>query len=152
MVPAHTSFSRFCPSFLHQGCLLKELRRGGGGGGVRSWRNCANIACWSGYRFILIRLFLWPDSSSLLSLPGSMACSGWQLSIELIIGSNLPNQVPKSLSSWKRFIPDDVLTFITASLQMLMHRLNFCLVCFTLKVNSSPLSWHLSFASSITFS
>jgi len=81
-----------------------------------------------------------------------MACSGWQLSIELIIGSNLPNQVPKSLSSWKRFIPDDVLTFITASLQMLMHRLNFCLVCFTLKVSSSPLSWHLSFASSITFS
>ena len=43
------------------------------------------------------------SSSSLVLeafLPVSIACWCWQLSIELTIGNNLPDQLPNSLSSW----------------------------------------------------
>ena len=91
------------------------------------------------------------SGASGVMLPGSSACSGWQLSIELIIGNNLPNQFPKSFSSWNRFIPDDVFTFITASLHILMQRLNFWRVWATLNENSSFRSLHLRLISSMTF-
>ena len=86
----------------------------------------------------------WPLVSEAF-IPGSIACWCWQMSIELKIGNNLPNQLPVSLSCWKCLIPDGIFTFITASLQILMQRLNFCRVCSTLTGNSSLFSLHLSF-------
>ena len=85
-------------------------------------------------------------------IPGSVACWSCESSIELIIGYNLPNQLPNFLSSLKRLIVFDVFTFTTPFLQILMERLNFCRVCAMLKGNSSPLLLHLSFNFSITLS
>ena len=42
--------------------------------------------------------------------------------LALRTGNNLPNQLLNSLSFWKCLIPDDVFTFITAFLQILMQR------------------------------
>ena len=103
---------------------------------------------------IIIVAFLWISFFAISSksfFPDSIVYWSCQLSIELIIGNNLPNQISNSLSCWKCFIPDDVFTFITASLQILMQRLNFCRIFATLKGNFSPLSPHLSFNSPITF-
>ena len=77
---------------------------------------------------------------------------GLSIVYQTYIGNNLPKQLLNSLSSWKQLIPDDIFTFTTASLQILIQRLNFCWTSAISKGNFSPSLLHPYFNFSINLS